>query len=116
MNKEQEAIKILKKYNQTHIISILEKINEDKKQHLIDQILKTDFEQLMELYANTKKEVEIKENKIEPVSYLDKYKLSDEQRTIFDSLGEEAIRNGKYAVVTMVNMQLLQWLVAKELD
>ena len=33
---------------------------------------------MKELFDNTKKEVEIKENKIEPLEYLDKDKLSKE--------------------------------------
>ena len=59
----------------------------------------------MELYDNTKKEIAIKENKIENISYLDKAKLSKEQREEFDSLGEKAIRNQEYAVVTMAGGQ-----------
>lgn len=105
MDREQEAIGILKKYGQNHIINMLNKMKEEDKNNLINQIFKIDFNQLMELYEGTKKEVEIKENKIESVSYLDKAKLTEEQKIIFDSLGEEVIRNGKYAVVTMAGGQ-----------
>ena len=59
----------------------------------------------MELYDNTKKEIEIKENKIENVSYLDKAKLSKEQKEELDKLGKTAIQNGEYAVVTMAGGQ-----------
>ena len=59
----------------------------------------------MELYDNNKKDIEIKENKIENISYLDQAKLSKEQREEFDSLGEIAIRNQEYAVVTMAGGQ-----------
>ena len=77
MDKVQDTIDLLKMYNQEHIIKLLEKLDEDKKQVLIDQISKIDFHQLKELYDNTKKEIEIKENKIEPLPYLDKKKLSE---------------------------------------
>ncbi len=105
MDKEQEAIDLLKSYNQNHIINLLKKLDEVKKQELIEQINRIDFEQIMELYDNTKKKIEIKENKIESIDYLDKAKLSNEQKEKFDKLGEEVIRSGKYAVVTMAGGQ-----------
>ena len=65
MDKTQDIVNMLKMYNQEHIINLLNKLDEQKKWELIDQISKIDFHQIMELYDNTKKEVEIKENKIE---------------------------------------------------
>ena len=105
MNKEQDIIDMLKSYNQNHIINLLENLDEVKKQELLEQIEKIDFHQIMELYDNTKKEIEIKESKIEPISYLDKAKLSKEQKEKFDELGENILRNGEYAVVTMAGGQ-----------
>ena len=78
---------------------------DSEKQELMEQVEKIDFHQIMELYDNTKKEIEIKENKIEAIPYLDKVKLSKEQKDKFDKLGEEIIKNGKYAVVTMAGGQ-----------
>ena len=105
MDREQEAIELLKKYNQNHIVNLLKKLDGVRKQELLDQIDRIDFQQIMELYDNTKKEIEIKENKIEAISYLDKAKLSKEQKEKFDKLGEDIIRSGKYAVVTMAGGQ-----------
>ena len=105
MDKEQETIELLKRYNQNHIVNLLKKLDGIKKQELLNQINRIDFEQIMELYDNTKKKIEIKENKIESISYLDKAKLSKEQKERFDKLGEDIIRNGKYAVVTMAGGQ-----------
>ena len=105
MNREQDVIKMLESYNQNHIINLLKNLDEVKKQELLDQIEKIDFHQVMELYDNTKKEIEIKESKIEPISYLDKAKLSQEQKEKFDKLGEDILRSGKYAVVTMAGGQ-----------
>ena len=105
MDKIQDAIDTLKIYNQEHIINLLNKLEGEKKQELIEQINKIDFHQLKELYDNTKKEIEIKENKIEPLPYLDKAKLSKETKEKFDRLGEEVIEKGEYAVVTMAGGQ-----------
>ena len=105
MDKIQDTIDLLKIYNQDHIIKLLEKLDDEKKRELIDQISKIDFHQIKELYDNTKEEIEIKENKIEPLPYLDKEKLSEEQKEEFQRLGEEVIEKGEYAVVTMAGGQ-----------
>ena len=105
MDRLQNAIDILEEYNQNHIIKLLEKLNEEKRRELIKQIETIDFHQIMELYNNTKKEIEFKESKIEPLKYLDKAKLTEKQRTYFDKLGENAIKEGQYAVVTMAGGQ-----------
>lgn len=105
MDKKQEAIDILKEYNQEHIIKLLNKLDEGKQNELIKQIKTIDFHQIMELYNNTKKEIEFKESKIEPLKYLDKSKLTENQRKKFDELGEQTVRAGEYAVVTMAGGQ-----------
>ena len=69
MDKMQDIIDILKTYNQEHIINLLQKINGEQEKDLIEQISNIDFHQMKELFDNTKKEVEIKENKIEPLEY-----------------------------------------------
>ena len=98
-------MEILKQYDQEHVIDLLNKLDQEKRQELLEQINKIDFHQIMELYDNTKKEIEIKENKIESISYLDKERLTKEQKNEFDMIGEEVIRNGQYAVVTMAGGQ-----------
>ena len=69
------------------------------------ELEKIDFNQLQELYENTKKGIEIKENKIEAIEYSDKEKLTEEQKNIYKQKGEDIIKNGKYAVVTMAGGQ-----------
>ena len=105
MDKTQNIIELLKTYNQEHIIKLLNKLEGKEKENLIEQIEKIDFHQIMELYDNTKKELKIKENKIENIAYLDKAKLSKQQKEEFNNLGEELIRKGEYAVVTMAGGQ-----------
>lgn len=105
MDKIQDTTELLKEYNQEHIIKLIEKLDEEKRDELIKQIQKIDFHQITELYNNTKKEIEFKESKIEPLKYLDKAKLTEVQRKKFNELGEKTIRDGKYAVVTMAGGQ-----------
>ena len=105
MDKEQDIIEILKQYKQEHIINLLNKLEEKQKEELIEQINNIEYHQIMEKYENTKKEIEIKENKIESVAYLDKEKLTKNEKEKFDELGEKAIVSGQYAVVTMAGGQ-----------
>ena len=105
MDRKQECIELLKEYNQEHIVRFLKKIDREKQEELIKQIQQIDFQQIAELYNNTKKEIEFKESKIEPLKYLDKAKLTDVQKNKFNELGEESIRAGEYAVVTMAGGQ-----------
>ena len=105
MDKKQEIIKLLKEYNQEHVVRLMKKLDAEKQEELIKQIQRIDFHQISELYNNTKKEIEFKEGKIEPLKYLDKAKLTDNQRKKFDELGEKIIKSGEYAVVTMAGGQ-----------
>ena len=105
MDKLQDAVDILKVYNQEHVIKLLEKLNAEEKEELLEQINQIDFQQMKELYDNTKKTIELKENKIEPLKYCDKSKLAKNEKEELDNLGESVIRNGQYAVVTMAGGQ-----------
>ena len=53
MNNYENAKKILKKYNQQQVISIADKMPQEKQEMLAEQVLKIDFEELKELYEKT---------------------------------------------------------------
>lgn len=109
--KKEETITILKKYNQEHILDILD-IKEKQgvmldrvKAELYDQILDIDFEQIKELFENTKKEAEHINKKIEPIKYLEQEKLTNLQKEEFEKNALEVIKNSEYAVLTMAGGQ-----------
>lgn len=104
MNNEYEkVIQKLEKFNQTNLINLLNKL-EDKTE-LIKQINSINFEQIMELYNKVKEPNIIDINKIEHIKYVDKSKLSSEELEKYKKIGEEIIKNGQYAVVTMAGGQ-----------
>ena len=105
MNEIEKAKEILSQYNQKHVVDLFGKINEQKQEELAKQVLNIDFHKITELYENTKKEIEIKSKEIKPIEYLDKAKLTPMEKEKYDKLGEEVIRNGQYAVVTMAGGQ-----------
>jgi len=103
--KYELALNCLKKYNQEHILNNYEKLSEENKEKLLEQILSIDFAQINNLYEETKKVVSFANDKIEPIDFIDKSALSQEELNKYNTLGEEAIKNGKYAVVTMAGGQ-----------
>ena len=46
MDKNEEIIKLLKEYNQEHIIELLNKLDENKKEELLEQLKNIDFHQI----------------------------------------------------------------------
>ena len=76
--KLNQVKELLKKHSQEHLLTFYEDLTPENKELLLNQILDIDFELMSTLYANTKKEVEIDTDSIEPISYIDKSKLSEE--------------------------------------
>ena len=103
-NTLEEAKAILKKYNQEHLLNGYEKLEEKKQKQLLNQIMNIDFELIKSLYDNTKKENLTNNDKIEPMEYLDKYKLNDKYK-YYENIGKQAIKEGKLAAVTMAGGQ-----------
>ena len=102
---EENAIEILKKYNQIHIIEWMNKLDENEKEKLINQVLTLNIEQVIDLYNNLSKTFEIGNKKIEKISAIDINKLSKEEFDNYKNIGIDIIKSGKYAVVTMAGGQ-----------
>lgn len=96
---------VLYKYNQEHILNFYEKLNDDKKELLKNQIEKIDFEQMKSLYNLAINPTEQKNALIEPTPCINSLNLSEEEKNNYIKIGEEIIRSGKLAVVTMAGGQ-----------
>ena len=106
MDKKYEKVKeLLKQYKQEHLLIWYDKLLEQKKEELLDQILKINFEQIESLYNQTKDKQDFKNYKIEPLSYIDKDKLPEQEKQHYEKEGIQQIKKGKYAVVTMAGGQ-----------
>ena len=103
--KLEEVKEILKKYNQEQLLNSYDKLNEKNKEKLLNQILNIDFDLISKLYENTKKEIKLEDANIEPISYIDKEKLSKEEYEKYEKIGRKVIEDGHYAVVTMAGGQ-----------
>lgn len=103
--KYESAMNCLKKYGQEHILNNYNNLSDEKKEKLLNQILTIDLNQITELYESTKKEVSFANDKIEPIDFVDKSALSQEELDKYNTLGGNEIKEGKYAVVTMAGGQ-----------
>ena len=103
--KLEQAKEIVKKYNQEQLFVYYDKLSEENKQKLLDQITTINFDQILTLYENTKQPVNLKDCKVEPISYIDKEKVKQEEKDHYIQLGVQTIKEGKYAVATMAGGQ-----------
>ena len=102
---EEKAIEILKKFNQEHIIDWMNKLNDEEKSKLVNQVVNLNIEQVVDLYNNLSKTFEIGDKKIEKISAIDIEKLPKEDFDSYKNSGIDIIKSGKYAVVTMAGGQ-----------
>lgn len=91
----------LRKYGQEHVLDFYNELEESEKVKLLNQINNINFELLLDIYNSTK-ELETSENDlIEPISSIDREKLSKEDKEKYESIGIKAIKEGKLACLIM---------------
>ena len=95
----------LEKYGQQQLLVRYDSMSVQQKEWLLDQILKIDFDQILDLYESTKQKVEVGNAKIEPISYVDKEKMDPEEKKKYLEIGTQKIKEGKLACVTMAGGQ-----------
>ncbi len=98
---------ILKENNQEHLLKYLEMADENQKVELIKEIENINFDELKELYKISKRDKDkaIGSQLIEHVKFVDEYKMNEEDFNKYKEVGENIIKNGEYAVVTMAGGQ-----------
>ena len=105
MQNLQEAESKLKKYNQEHILTFLNDLEDEEKQELINQILELDFDKMNKLYLDTRSDKKFIQGEITPINCIDKEKIENSEKEKANLLGENIIKNDQYAVVTMAGGQ-----------
>lgn len=98
MNKINEAIEVLKKYNQSHI--------KVENELIAKQVLDIDFNQLEELYKAANSEKKCCCNAvIEPVEAFNPDKVSKSEIDKYNEIGIDKVKSGKFAVTIMAGGQ-----------
>ncbi len=101
IEKFEQTKKILKEQLQEQILEYPIR----NKEEFTSEVLKIDFEELNKLYNKAIKNKKVKNSKIEPIPYIEKDKLSEEEKEHYKKIGENIIKNNEYAVVTMAGGQ-----------
>lgn len=99
------AKEILKKYNQEHLLYFYDELSEEEKNILINQILNIDFEKIINLYLNSKRNEILSDIEISPLPHIEKDKLTDKELDYYTQIGEAVIKNNQVAIVTMAGGQ-----------
>ena len=94
----------LKKYGQEHLLFFYDKLDEKKQNELLKQIDEIDFDLINSIYSRTRDILKQEDAKIEPIDFIDKYKLKDRYK-YYEDIGKKAIKEGKLACVTMAGGQ-----------
>ncbi len=96
---------ILKKYNQEHLLQFYSELTDSQKSSLLNQILNIDFDEIMYLYEKSKTDIYDSTEEVEPLAYVDKLALSDEDLNELKDIGLNAIKSGKVGVITLAGGQ-----------
>ena len=99
------AKEILEKYGQTHVLNSYERLSDEEKEELLNQVLSIDFEKIADLYEKTKIKPTTGNDVLEPMPYVDANKLNDDEKENYMTKGDEIIASGKYAVVMVAGGQ-----------
>ena len=100
----EEIKRKLRKYGQEHLLNFYDTLDKKKQEELIKQINNIDFELINSLYNKTKNANKEDDANIEPIEFIDKYKLNGEYKH-YEEIGKKAIKEGKLAAVTMAGGQ-----------
>lgn len=96
---------LLAKYGQEHLLQCYSKLSDEQKNKLLNDILTLDFNQVQNLYESTKTKPCFENVKLEPIPHTTKSELSEADFKKYTEIGENVIKAGKLAVVTMAGGQ-----------
>lgn len=106
MNDKLDKVKgILTKYGQLHLIQFFSELTESQKNFLLNQILSIDFQEVLDLYEQSKFNILDSTEEIEPLDYSIKSDFSPRKIKQLEKLGLEAIKSGKIGVITLAGGQ-----------
>ena len=95
----------LKKYNQTKLINMMNKFSNEENKKIEEQLKIIDLDKMKTLYEKVQNSPDVESKKITHITYVDKSKLTEEEKNIYKEIGDKIIKNNEYAVVTMAGGQ-----------
>ena len=101
IDKLSRVKEILKKYNQEHLLYFYSELSDSEKEILLNQILNIDFEEILNLYKNSMSNEKLDISTVSPLPHFEKELFSSEEILEYTKVGEDIIKSGAFAVVTM---------------
>ena len=105
INQLTEAKQILEKYHQEHLLYFYQDLTSEEKEKLLHQILTINFHKVIKLYEDSLQNKPFDINTISPLPHFEKKQFSKEEIQHYTKIGEDLIRSGFFAVVTMAGGQ-----------
>lgn len=99
------TMQILKKYKQEHLLNFFDELTDSQKEILLSQIHQVDFAQMEQLYLRSKMDDSIPFERISPIPFVNKSKLTKEEITNYSNIGNDVINNEKLAIITLAGGQ-----------
>lgn len=96
---------VLKKFNQEHLLDFFDELTFEQQQQLLSEIHCIDFENINNLYLQSYMDDSISFDRISPLPYISKSNLSREEILHFSQVGNNIIKNGNLAVITLAGGQ-----------
>ena len=85
-------------YNQQHLLTFYNELNNNEKINLLNDIKKIDFKLMHDIYVESYKDEDVNVNNISPLKCITNI---DNKKDNYQIIGEELIKNNEYAVVIM---------------
>jgi len=104
MDRLNEIKMKLVSYGQEHLLNFFNELTQNEQEMLLNQIENIDFELVSKLY-NERNNISNSDDLIEPLSYIDKLKLSTKELEEYTKMGEDAIKRGELAFATLAGGQ-----------
>ena len=101
IDKLSKVKEILQKYNQEHLLYFYSELSDDEKEILLNQILNIDFDEILNLYKDSMQNEKLDISTVSPLPHLEKDLFSDDEILEYTKIGEDLIKRGDFAVVTM---------------
>ena len=90
---------------QEHVLSFWDELNLEEKDQLLEQIDQIDFNFMNERFEQSKVNDYYDASKVEPMPYKESVKMSQEEKEHYIKIGEEVIKRGEVAVISMAGGQ-----------
>ena len=97
-----KAKEIVLKHEQEHLLSNYDKLPQEKREKLLEQILSINFEEVDFLFKNIKNQKKNITQKVEPIEYIDKQKLTSEELEKYNDIGKNWTYYSSYTTNTSV--------------